>query len=147
MNIKVSKKVNEELDDNEINIIIECKNENATCTSIEKYIQHYIEKRNIIIVKNNYNQLIHLNKNNILKFFSYGKQNYCETIDNKKYLITKKLYEIEKLNNDYIRISKHCIVNLTNIKCFDFNSTRKNNNQTYRWLWWNCFKKKNGGYI
>lgn len=147
MDIKISKKVNKNLNDNEVNIVIEYNKFNPTCTDIEEYLIHYIENKNTIVVKNDHNQLIHLDKNDILKFFSYGKQNYCETIDSKQYLISKKLYEIEKLNTDYIRISKHCIVNLKNIKCFDFNSTRKNNNQTCKWFRGNCFEKKNDRHI
>ena len=107
--------------------ILDHKEEVVCGKDLENYLHQYKENKSIIIVKNDYNQLIYLDKNHILKFFSNAKQNYCETIDNKKYIINKKLYEIEKLDSNYIRISKHCIVNLKNIKYFDMNSTRKNN--------------------
>lgn len=127
MDIKILRKLNKTLSDDEIKIIIEYNQNNSIYADLENYLHQYKENKSIIIVKNDYNQLIYLDKNHILKFFSNAKQNYCETIDNKKYIINKKLYEIEKLDSNYIRISKHCIVNLKNIKYFDMNSTRKNN--------------------
>lgn len=45
MNIKISKKANKNLNDDEINIIIEYKNFNPTCTDIEEYLTHYIENK------------------------------------------------------------------------------------------------------
>ena len=127
MDIKILKKLNKTLSNDEIKITIEYNQNNSIYEDIENYLHQYKEDNNIIVVKNDYNHFIHLDKNHILKFFSNAKQNYCETIDNKKYMINKKLYEIEKLDKNYIRISKHCIVNLKNIKFFDMNSTRKNN--------------------
>ena len=127
MDIKILKKLNKTLSNDEIKITIEYNQNNSIYEDIENYLNQYKEDNNIIVVKNDYNHLIHLDKNHILKFFSIAKQNYCETIDNQKYMINKKLYEIEKLDKNYIRISKHCIVNLKNIKFFDMNSTRKNN--------------------
>ena len=59
------------------------------------------------------------------KFYSNGKNNYCKTVDNKTYKIRSKLYEIENIDDSFIRISKKCIVNVNFVKCFDMGETGK----------------------
>lgn len=79
----------------------------------------------------NYNKTIFLDDNyilekvllkNIIYFYSEDKNNYCKT-EKKIYKIKSKLYEIEKLSTDFIRISKNCIVNIEHIKNFDISKT------------------------
>ena len=62
---------------------------------------------------------------NIILFYSNGKNNYCKTVDNKTYKIRSKLYEIENIDDSFIRISKKCIVNANFVKCFDMGETGK----------------------
>ena len=60
-----------------------------------------------------------LSTNDILYFYSEGKKNYCKT-ENGIYQVKEKLYELENtLNNNFVRISSSCIINLNYIKCFE----------------------------
>ena len=60
-----------------------------------------------------------LSTNDILYFYSEGKKNYCKT-ENSIYQVKEKLYELENtLNNNFVRISNSCIINLNYIKCFE----------------------------
>ena len=60
-----------------------------------------------------------LSTNDILYFYSEGKKNYCKT-ENDIYQVKEKLYELENtLNNNFVRISSSCIINLNYIKCFE----------------------------
>ena len=58
----------------------------------------------------------------IICFYSDKKYNYCRTKE-KSYKIKSKLYEIEKMDPNFIRISKACIVNSKHIKFFNLNET------------------------
>lgn len=123
MNIKLIKKVNSKLSDNEVKIILECKTENTEVSDLEKYINNYNLNNHSIIVEDYYNKSIPLFKKDILSFYSINKSNYCKTKNN-EYKILSKLYEIEKLDKDFLRISKNCIVNTRHIVCFDMNYSR-----------------------
>ncbi len=57
-------------------------------------------------------------------FYSDKKFNYCKT-KNEYYKIRSKLYELEKANKNFIRISKSCIVNMKHIEKFDISETGK----------------------
>ncbi|MBR0427327.1 MAG: LytTR family transcriptional regulator [Clostridia bacterium] len=60
-----------------------------------------------------------LSTNDILYFYSESKKNYCKT-ENGIYQVKEKLYELENtLNNNFVRISSSCIINLNYIKCFE----------------------------
>lgn len=123
MNIKLIKKVNSKLSDDEVKIILECKTENTEVSDLEKYINNYKLNNHSIIVEDYYNKSIPLFKKDILSFYSINKSNYCKTMNN-EYKIFSKLYEIEKLDKDFLRISKNCIVNTRHIVCFDMNYSR-----------------------
>lgn len=123
MNIKLIKKVNSKLSDDEVKIILECKTENTEVSDLEKYINNYNLNNHSIIVEDYYNKSIPLFKKDILSFYSINKSNYCKTKNN-EYKILSKLYEIEKLDKDFLRISKNCIVNTRHIVCFDMNYSR-----------------------
>ena len=65
-----------------------------------------------------------LSTNDILYFYSEGKKNYCKT-ENGIYQVKEKLYELENtLNNNFVRISSSCIINLNYIKCFESTFSR-----------------------
>ena len=53
-----------------------------------------------------------LSTEDILYFYSENKKNYCKTL-NGIYQVREKLYELEHtLNNNFVRISNSCIINL-----------------------------------
>lgn len=126
MDIKIYKKTNNNLNKNELNITIEYNIKNSDYYELEQLLLQYKKKEDIFIVKNNRNELVYINNKNIIKVYSNNKINYCKTNDDNEYVINKKLYEIEDTYSDFIRISKKCIVNINQIKCFDMNYTRKN---------------------
>lgn len=126
MDIKIYKKTNNNLNKNELKITIEYNIKNSDYYELEQLLLQYKKKEDIFIVKNNRNELVYINNKNIIKVYSNNKINYCKTNDDNEYVINKKLYEIEDTYSDFIRISKKCIVNINQIKCFDMNYTRKN---------------------
>lgn len=126
MDIKIYKKTNNNLNKNELKITIEYNIKNSNYYELEQLLLQYKKKEDIFIVKNNRNELVYINNKNIIKVYSNNKINYCKTNDDNEYVINKKLYEIEDKYSDFIRISKKCIVNINQIKCFDMNYTRKN---------------------
>lgn len=121
MDINVKRKENNNLLDDEINIIIEYFKENKDIRELEKYIIRFEKRRKEIFAKKN-NVLIPILKDNIIKIYSKGKSNYCKTLDG-EYEIKSKLYEIQKMDENFMRISKSCIVNIKHIKCFDLSHT------------------------
>ena len=60
MDIKILKKLNKTLSNDEIKITIEYNQNNSIYEDIENYLHQYKENNNIIVVKNDYNHLIHL---------------------------------------------------------------------------------------
>ncbi len=122
MEIKISEKINTNIKDNEINIIIEANSRNKETEKIFDYIANY--KTNKVIVTEDYKSF-YIDYKNIISFYSNGKNNYCKTVDSKTYKIRSKLYEIENRDDNFIRISKKCIVNINFIKCFDMGQTGK----------------------
>lgn len=93
-------------DENTINKLIEFIESITKETIVKKYI----------IGKTNYGYEV-LPYEKIMYFETEGNYTYCNTIDNKKYKIREKLYEIEnKLNNgEFARIAKSNIVNIIHI--------------------------------
>ena len=59
----------------------------------------------------------------IMYFYSDGNYNFCKT-NNKEYRVKNKLYEIDKVSNDFVRISKGCIINIKQVKSFDIGENR-----------------------
>ena len=70
------------------------------------------------------NKVVEIRYEEIICFFSDKKYNYCKTKD-MVYRIKSKLYEIEELDPNFIRISKSCIINITHVECFDMRETGK----------------------
>lgn len=121
MNINIEKTIKKERLLNEINIKIETNKETKDIDKLIEYIENY-NKMKIVLDSNN--ELITINTNEILYFFSDKKYNYCKTTK-KEYKIKSKLYELEKMNIDFLRISKSCVVNIKQVKSFDLSESGK----------------------
>lgn len=121
MNINIKKTIKKERLLNEINIKIETNKETKDIDKLIEYIENY-NKMKIVLDSNN--ELITINTNEILYFFSDKKYNYCKTTK-KEYKIKSKLYELEKINIDFLRISKSCVVNIKQVKSFDLSESGK----------------------
>ena len=103
-----------------LDIKIEFNNDNR---EVKKFI-NYIEKyKKSVFVQKDYN-MVEVFYDDIIYFFSDDKNNYCKTIDN-TYKLKLRLYEIEKMSIDFMRISKKCIINIQHIKNFDVSKTGK----------------------
>ena len=120
MNIKISSLKDKNLKENEIEILIKSYtgNEKELIEYINKF-QNYIPPK---VLVNNNNIVTEIKYDDIICFFSDKKYNYCKTKE-KVYKIKSKLYEVEKINPDFIRISKSCIANFNHIECFDISET------------------------
>lgn len=120
MEINIEQKVNTNFNHNQIAIKIEHNSSKQEIRKIINYINHY---RNEIIVKKE-KELIKIPYEDTIMFYSKGKDNYCKTYEN-EYKIKSKLYELEKQNQDFIRISKKCIVNFNHVIGFDMSKMGK----------------------
>lgn len=121
MNIDVKKNVNSSLKDNKIKISIEIAKESENINKLIEYIKNF-EKKQVVVSKGNEIQTIELSE--ILYFYSDKKYNYCKTV-NEEFKIKSKLYELEKNDVNFLRISKSCVINVQNVKCFDLGETSK----------------------
>ena len=121
MNIKFKNTENSKLSSNEVNISLEYSNNNIYIKDFINYIKKYDEKKNFLIINQDGN-VIHVNLKDIIMFFSDKKYNYCKT-EKASYKIQKKLYELENISDDFIRISKSCIINVNHMKIFDISQT------------------------
>lgn len=119
MDINIEKIIKKGKSLNKINIKIETSEETKDVDKLIQYIENY-NKMKIVLDSNN--ELITINTNEILYFFSDKKYNYCKTTK-KEYKIKSKLYELEKINIDFLRISKSCIVNIKQVKSFDLSES------------------------
>lgn len=120
MNIHINKSVNKRLKDDEVNINIEVAENSNEIENIIEYIKEYDNKK--IVVYDGYN-MIQINVDDIMYFYSDGNYNFCKTKD-KEYRVKSKLYEIEKMSRDFFRISKSCIINIKQVKSFDIGENR-----------------------
>lgn len=111
-------KINTNTNKNKINVLIE-ETDNIDIKDLEKYIIDY-NKRKIIVSQEN--ELLPINFQDIILFYSDKKYNYCKTKEG-KYRIKNKLYEIENYSKDFLRISKSCIINIKHVKSFDMGQT------------------------
>lgn len=118
MKIELKKFLNNNLPKNVVKINIEYNEPKKEISELIKYIEKYNES---IFINNDY-ILEEILLKDIICFYSENKNNYCKT-KNQSYKIKSKLYEIEKLNTDFMRISKNCIVNINHIKNFDISKT------------------------
>lgn len=112
------------LDDNEIILDIQHSNKNKSINEFIEYLNYYeLNYKNKVIVVDNYT-LLEIEYNDIVMFYSDKKNNYC-IVKDKKYMVKSRLYELEKISIDFIRISKNCIVNIRHVKKFDISETGK----------------------
>ncbi len=123
MNIHISKKEKLNLANNEIDILIQYSNNNKDISELERYINKFEERKQEIFVKHN-NKFVPISKDSIIKIYSVGKSNYCNTLSG-NYEVKNRLYEIEKMDENFMRISKSCIINICHVACFDLNHTGK----------------------
>ncbi len=121
MKINIEKIINHTLENNQIYLKIEMKSENENTEDFIQYIENF-ENKKVFVINNN--ELKNIKINDILYFYSDKKYNYCKTTK-QEFKIKSKLYELEKMNPDFLRISKSCIINLQNVKCFDLGETGK----------------------
>ena len=112
MNININKSINKQLRKDEVNINIEYS---ENCEEIENIIKHIneLDKRKIAVY-DGYN-IVQINIEEIMYFYSDGNYNFCKT-KNKEYRVKNKLYEIDKMSNNFLRISKGCIININQVK-------------------------------
>ena len=118
MNINVNKKKNEELEKNEINVFLEYP-EDINIDNFVKYIKKYDTQK--ILVKQD-NEYIQIDYQDIILFYSDKKYIYCKT-KNGEYKINTSLSRIENEKNDFIRISKSCMINIKYLDSFDMGET------------------------
>lgn len=88
-----------------------------------KNLVDYVSKINTSlnqVVANKNNEIYFIDLEKIICFFSEDKYNYIRTQDG-IYRLKYKLYELEEILSpkDFIRISKSCIININQVKCFD----------------------------
>lgn len=123
--MKINIKKNNTLDDNEIILDIQHSDNNKSLKELIDYINHYeLNYSNKVMVMDDDYSLLEIEYNDIIIFYSDKKNNYAK-IKDKKYMVKSRLYELEKVSIDFIRISKDCIVNIRHIKKFDISETGK----------------------
>lgn len=116
---------NNSLDDNEIILDIQYSEKNKGINQFIEYLNYYESNyKNKVIVEDDNYTLLEIECNDIVNFYSDKKNNYARVKD-KKYLVKSRLYELEKISMDFIRISKSSIVNIRHVKKFDIGETGK----------------------
>ena len=118
MNINVNKKKNEELEKNEINVFLEYP-EDINIDNFVKYIKKYDTQK--VLVKQD-NEYIQIDYQDIILFYSDKKYIYCKT-KNGEYKVNTSLSKVENEENDFIRISKSCMINIKYLDSFDMGET------------------------
>ncbi len=113
-------KVKTYIDDEEEIVIIHTHKRTPLVNEIENLVLN--ENQEIAVI--NYfgyldNDIVSLSLNDITKFYIENDKLYVSS-KNKKYLIKKRLYQIEEeVNNNFIKINKSCIINKNHIKRFN----------------------------
>lgn len=123
--MKINLKKNEKLNENEFIIDLQYSLETQSLKHLIDYINDYeLRYENKVIVQDDKYSLIEIKYNDIIMFYSDKKYNYCKTKNN-TYRVKSKLYELEQINLDFIRISKCCIINIKHVEKFDISETGK----------------------
>lgn len=122
MIINLKKIENVKVNEDTLNIVVEYSNENKNIEDFMDYINKYHSAGKIFVNKDN--ELLQIDVKDIILFYSDKKYNYCKTLKD-SFRIKSKLYELEKMSIDFLRISKSCIVNINHVKCFDIGETGK----------------------
>ena len=116
--INIKQKKNEKLEKNEINVFLEYS-EDTNIDSFVKYIKKYDDQKVLVKQNNEYRQIDY---QDIILFYSDKKYIYCKT-KNGEYKVNNSLSKIENEENDFIRISKSCIINVRYLDSFDMGET------------------------
>ena len=119
MNINVRTNISKEFDDN-LEIVINASEYTKEVENILQILQQVTSAKINSIVGRNGNEIAIIDVNDIIKFYSSEKYNYCKTKKG-EFTIKQKLYELEETlpTDNFIRISNSCIVNIKYIECFD----------------------------
>ena len=120
MDIHIEEIENNELKENEINISIEHLS-GKDIKDFLKYIKEYDTKKVVIRENNEFKQIDY---KDIILFYSNKRDIYCRT-KNGEYKVKNTLYELERENNDFKRISRSCVINMKHTKSFDIGQTGK----------------------
>lgn len=120
MNIHINKFANKRLNKDEVNINMEFNENYNEIENLIEYIKEFDKRK--VVVYDGYN-IVQVNIEDIMYFYSDGNYNFCKTKD-KQYRVKRKLYEIDKISNDFVRISKGCIINIKQVKSFDIGKNR-----------------------
>ena len=122
MKIKVSSLKDSSVPKNELEVLVKSSVISKDVNEIIEYIEQFQNKTSRRIVVDSDGIIKEIKIDDIICFYSDKKYNYCRTKE-KSYKIKSKLYEIEKMDPNFIRISKACIVNSKHIKFFNLNET------------------------
>lgn len=122
MKIKVSSLKDSSVPENEIEILVKSLDISKDVNELIEYIEQFQNKTSRRIIVSSEGIIKEINIDDIICFYSDKKYNYCKTKE-KSYKIKSKLYEIEKMDPNFLRISKACIVNSKQIKFFNLNET------------------------
>ena len=122
MKIKVNSLKDSSVPKNEIEVLVKSSVISKDVNEIIEYIEQFQNKTSRRIVVNSDGIIKEIKIDDIICFYCDKKYNYCRTKE-KNYKIKSKLYEIEKMDPNFIRISKACIVNSKHIKFFNLNET------------------------
>ena len=122
MNIRVTTTQDSSLLDSEIEVVVKSSSGNKEIGALIEYIKQYKDKSHKTLLVNSNGVMKEIRFQEIICFYSDKKYNYLRTKE-QNYKMTSKLYEIEKLDPNFIRISKACIVNSAQIKEFDLSET------------------------
>lgn len=123
MKINITQK-NSDIEDDELNIIIESKNNNSITDEVIEYLKEFNKKKNKKVTVYDKDIVKAIECKDIILFYSKDKNNYCKTKDN-TYKIKSKLYEIEDFYEGFFRISKKCVINVDHIDEFDMSTKGK----------------------
>lgn len=125
MKINLIQKKDNQLKEDEIVIEIHSSNKNQNLNEFIEYLSDYeLKNNNRVIVMNEDYTLLEIKYKDIIIIYSDKKCNYCRT-KNGTYKIKRRLYEIEKMDENLIRISKSCIINVRHIEKFDVSEVGK----------------------
>ena len=125
MKIDIKTIENQKLKKDEIFMELQYSNENQGVKEFVEYINNYeFDYKNKVMVINDGYSYLEIYYKDIIMFYSDKKNNYCKT-NTGQYKIKSKLYEIEKMDKNLIRISKSCIVNIKHVEKFDLSETGK----------------------
>lgn len=122
MDIKINITNKENLLPDDFVVNIETSSNSSKVEEFIKYIENFKNKDVNKVFVNHNNRIIEIKFDDIISFFSDKKNNFCKTKDG-VFKIKSKLYELEKKDSNFIRISKSCIVNVNYIKAFDMTET------------------------